>query len=287
MSFAKWWLALVLCFSASPGESGETDATLSIEPVAEMLPANFLKFYLHFSEPMERGDVFRYLRLVTLKNDGTEEEVVEPFREVELWSGDFQTLTLWLHPGRQKPGVNLNVDLGPVLEEGRGYRLVVSPEWKTQSGKRLNGGLSKSFQAGPVDKQQPDPLSWRVARSSSRQLVVTTDGSLDPASLRKRLRVTSEPGRKALPVTIEAPRDRIRLSIETASDVKSGVVFDSWSAGDYRIIVDSQLEDLAGNSIARPFNLDLEEHPDFIDQTEPVTIPFTINGNLDVILTKP
>ena len=90
-----------------------------------------------------------------------------------------------------------------------------------------------------------------------------------------------------MPVTLEALGDRILVEIEIPPDVRPGVVFDSWSAGSYLIIVDPQLEDLAGNSIARPFNLDLEKHPGFVEKTEPVTIPFMIDGIVDVILIKP
>ena len=93
--------------------------SVAIFPSAEVLPANHLKFYVHFPEPMREGVFLDYCALL----DEHGQPVLEPFRETELWSDDRRRLTLWLHPGRQKAGVNLNVEFGPVLEPGRRYTL--------------------------------------------------------------------------------------------------------------------------------------------------------------------
>ena len=96
---------------------------LEVFPSGDTVPANHLKFYLNFSERMEQGKIFRHFRLTDL---ATGIPVEEPFRETELWSDDGKRLTLWLHPGRQKTGVNLNMDLGPVLEPRRRYALEIA-----------------------------------------------------------------------------------------------------------------------------------------------------------------
>ncbi|MDA7921651.1 hypothetical protein N9Z18_00010 [Verrucomicrobiales bacterium] len=285
MSFVKSCLIGLLCLSVSAVRSSNSRPELRIEPLAETLPANFLKFYLHFSEPMERGDVFRYLRLVKVKADGSEEEVVEPFREVELWGADFKTLTLWLHPGRQKPGVNLNVDLGPVLEEGESYRLIVSAEWKTELGWPVTGSRSKKFSVGPVDTQQPNPGKWGIERLSAVELVLMTGDFLDPASVRKRIEVRRELREDPLPTVVTVSEDRVFLKFMTM--VPSGTVLERWYPGAYRISIYPELEDLAGNSLSRPFNLNLEENPNFVEKTDPVVVSFTINEDLDAILTTP
>ena len=74
---------------------------------------------------MEQGEIFWHFRLTDL---ATGIPVEEPFRETELWSDDGKRLTLWLHPGRQKTGVNLNMDLGPVLEPRRRYALEIAAD---------------------------------------------------------------------------------------------------------------------------------------------------------------
>ncbi|MEX2578271.1 MAG: Ig-like domain-containing protein [Verrucomicrobiales bacterium] len=243
-----------------PGEDG----SVRVEPGVEIVPANHLKFYLHFPEPMERGVVFRHLRLVEIDGDGkVVAEVPEPFREVELWDETFQRMTLWFHPGRQKPGVNLNVDIGPILEEGNRYRLEVSPDWKTESGAELKGELAHAFAAGPYDEVQPDPSRWKIEGAKSTGVTVVPDGPLDPESVKKRVRIVG-PGGRNLEYTTDFSGKRIRM---TGSAL---------TPGRYRLVVDPRLEDLAGNSIARPFNLDLEADRDFEERTEPIEIPFEI-----------
>src|SRR4051812_2774418 len=112
-SWKRWrclsGLALWLCAAAAFGEAPRLEA---IYPSGALLPANHLKFYLHFSAPMREGVFLDYCRLL----DEHGAPVAEPFRETELWSDDHRRLTLWLHPGRQKTGVNLNDDFGPVLK---------------------------------------------------------------------------------------------------------------------------------------------------------------------------
>lgn len=249
LAFALWWAVA----SAAAGE-------VRIEPALEVLPANHLKFYLHFPGPMERGEVFRHLRLVEIDGEGQEvAEVPEPFREVELWDETFTRLTLWFHPGRQKPGVNLNVEIGPILEEGKRYRLEVSGKWRDEPGKALGDGVARSFLAGPPDGEQPDPMKWKVT-SEGGFVRVKTDGPLDPESLRKRVVLRRAGEEKNLAVEMESDAGGVTMRIDP-----------SLAPGRYRLVIDPRLEDLAGNSVARPFNVDLTK----VDETtgiEPIAV---------------
>ena len=49
-----------------------------------------------------------------------------------------------------------------------------------------------------------------------------------------------------------------------------------WESGKYQLVVEPFLEDLAGNSIARPLNLDLEEAGRGVAEPGPVSVPFRI-----------
>lgn len=269
------WAALAAVITAA-GLSGEPAPLprVRIEPAAPQVPANHLKFYLQFAGPMERGEVFRHLRLVETDESGKEIAVVpEPFREVELWDETFTRLTLWFHPGRQKPGVNLNVEVGPILEPGKPYRLEISGKWRTESGAPLGDTIRHPIIALTIDESQPDPASWTIEHGVAP--VIRTDDLLDPASALKSVSVRNADGSGVDRVT---PR-----LVHLASDQKPGFVTGivlardgGWLPGDYRIQIDSRLEDLAGNSVARPFNLDLEKRPGFRERTEPVTIPLKI-----------
>src|SRR5689334_1054660 len=105
----KPFLWLLLCGSLWLGAADKVPTPLAPAPCVEALypgaatlPANHLKFYVHFSVPMRQGVFMDYCKLL----DDHGRMVPEPFRETELWSEDGRRLTLWLHPGRQKTGVN-------------------------------------------------------------------------------------------------------------------------------------------------------------------------------------
>lgn len=257
--FPSGFLALAIAVSGWGGEI----SSVRIGPFVDEVPANHLKFYLHFSVPMERGDAFRHLRLIEIDEDGKEvTEVPEPFREVELWDETFTRMTVWLHPGRQKPGVNLNVEIGPILEEGKSYRLAISEGWKTESGEMLEGDRKKDFEAGRVDEEQPDPSTWGSGYgvdASGRPLVLVHTGeSLDPQSARSRIEILV--GGEAVDFEVRANQ---LVFPQPPEKIES-----------FRIRIDPRLEDLAGNSLARPFNLDLESNPEFEERTEPVELVF-------------
>jgi len=218
-----------------------------IFPSGDILPANHLKFYIEFPKPMARGEIFEYFSLI---ESNTDQPVPEPFREVELWDESGRRLTLWFHPGRQKPGVNLNVEIGPILEEGKNYILRVSGDWETESGQLLGDDVQKKFRAGPMDNSQPNPENWQYSLPSA--------GTTDPLS-----------------ITFPEPLDfaLIPRTIQTRSESNLHIVHSHndrfihftpatpWKAGEITITIDPKLEDLAGNSIARPFNLDLQSIP--------------------------
>ena len=221
-----------------------------IFPTAKVLPANHLKFYVHFPEPMREGVFLDYCALL----DERGQPVLEPFRETELWSDDRRRLTLWLHPGRQKEGVNLNVEFGPVLEPDRRYTLRISGEWPTATGTPLGKDVEKSFITGPRLTGQLDTTAWKVTAptaESKEPLEIRFPHPLDHALLLRCLRVV-DGGQKAIAGSIETEEGEQLWRFSPA---------DAWTAGDHHVLVESVLEDVAGNSLARPFEVDLRSAP--------------------------
>lgn len=226
------------------------EAVVRIHPTAGELPANHLKFYVHFPEPMRQGEFLDHCRLSEFPSD---EEVAEPFRETELWSDDGLRLTLWLHPGRQKEGVNLNVELGPVLEAGKTYRLTISGKWRTARGRPLGQHMMVVFRAGPRAAGQLDLAAWnlRPPRAGTREpLALSFPAPLDHALLGRMLRIFA--GGEEVRGRIEIPRGERGWRF---------VPEKNWEGKPHRLVVDSLLEDLAGNSFARPFEVDLRGPP--------------------------
>lgn len=244
----------------TPGSTDSAPRITSIHPTVDTLPANHLKFYLHFSEPMEQGEIIRHFKLL----DANGRKVSEPFRDTELWSNDGRRLTLWFHPGRQKTDVNLNIDLGPVLTEGGRYTLVIDGNWKSQAGQSLGITVKKPFRALAADRSQPDPMQWQLTapRTGTREpLKLRFNEPLDWALLHTQLTVENVAG---------------RLAVSNSEREWHFTPNSPWKQGKYQLLVGWELEDLAGNNIKSLFEIDLKKAPP-IGQDHPKRLPFFVN----------
>lgn len=213
---------------------------VSLVPQAR-LPANALKIYLSFTEPMEQGVFLERLKLLDVRG----QEILGPFRETELWSPDGRRLTLWFHPGRQKTGVNLNEDEGQVLKADSRCMLVVDGRWRSAAGVALGEDVRFEFKTGPADHQMPDMSRWNITlprAGSLEPLVVRFDEPLDPAMLAQALSVQQKGRPTAVRVTVPASGEEWRAVPQVA-----------WQAGGHELLADPLLEDLAGNSLTRLF----------------------------------
>lgn len=221
--------------------------TVSISPTPVVLPANALKFYLHFSQPMEQGV---FLERISLhRADGS--PVQGPFRETELWSPDGRRLTLWLHPGWQKTGVNLNRDEGPVLREGEAHTLKLAANWRSAAGVALGKEIVFPITAGAVDHACPEPQRWQITapKAGTREaLRITFDEALDPAMLVSAL-------------SVNRGKARFAGAVHVAPDARSWsfTPTGTWPAGPCTLETDPLLEDLAGNNLLGPFEVDRDQ----------------------------
>ena len=236
--------------------------TVCLSPATSLIPANTLKLYLDFSEPMEQGVFLKDLTLQ--KRNG--EEVAGAFRETELWSPDGKRLTVMLHPGRQKTGVNLNVDEGPVLTAGEHYNLAVSGHWRSVAGIAL--GKEAVFSLDPIaaDHEQPDPARWQIhvpKAGTTGPVVIITNELFEPQIFLRALDVTGVPG-KAEAKVIDLKRVEWRF-----------IPLQPWQPGGYQITVAPELEDLAGNTTQKLFEVDLSAKPPLAN---PSTLTFQISA---------
>ena len=240
--------------SISRPSSAPTATVAAFYPSRSVLPENLLRFYIHFSAPMSRGEAYRHIRLL----DGSGRLIEDPFLELdeELWSGDGRRFTLLIDPGRIKRGLKPREELGPVLEAGRSYALVVDPGWKDARGTPLKAGFRKAFRAGPADETSPDPKTWTIHSPSP--------GTQLPLEVR-----FPEPLDRALLDRLIAVRDGSDHSVVgsvSVADEETSWRFTPeapWKPGAYRLVIGKELEDVAGNSIARPFE---------VDEVRPITL---------------
>jgi hypothetical protein len=250
-----------------PRPSSEAATVQHVYPSADVLPENLLKFYVHFTSPMSRGEAYQRLHL--LGADG--KEIDRAFLELgeELWTPDGKRFTLLFDPGRIKRGLKPREDLGPVLEVGKTYTLVIDRDWKDANGEPLTEGFKKKFRTSAADETPPDPKTWRLdapAAGGRAPLTVTFPKAMDHALLLDMLSVTDGDGRKiAGGVAVTEGETRWRFTPR-----------EPWAAGAHRLVADARLEDLAGNSLGRSFEVD-ETHPTTTKiKAETVETPFEV-----------
>jgi hypothetical protein len=227
-----------------------TEATTvrHVYPSRDQLPENQLKFYLHFSAPMSRGEAYQNIRLLDEKD-----KVVEvPFLELdeELWDPEAKRFTLFFDPGRIKRGLKPREDLGPALLEGKRYTLVIEQKWSDADGNPLKETFRKRFRVLAPENASPNPKDWKIEAppaGGTKPLSVTFPKPLDHALLQRLLWVTDAQG-KRLPGSVEVSDEETRWRFTPERP---------WQAGAYELVIDTTLEDLAGNSVARPFEVDM------------------------------
>jgi len=219
----------------------------AIYPSADQLPENLLRVYLHFSAPMSRGEAYSHISLV---DDATGEAVELPFLELEqeLWDPAGERLTVLFDPGRIKRGLVPNVEAGLPLVPGRSYRLVISADWLDAHARPLERGFEKRFSVTESDFSSPTPTAWQIQApaASSREPVVVALG--DPVDQALGLRLIEVLAGGQTVVSGEP-------SLDDRETRWSFTPSENWQAGRYRLRVEGTLEDPAGNSILRPFEV--------------------------------
>ena len=251
------------------GNTVPTTTVAHVYPSGDNLPENLLKFYLHFSAPMSRGHIYDYIHLM----DEADQEVELPFLELdeELWDREMKRLTLFIDPGRIKRGVKPLEEIGPSLAEGKAFTLVIDAAWEDASGLPLAKDHEKAFRVGPVDRSVPDPKSWTWVLPEVEtlgKLQLRFPEPMDHALSSRLIQVVDGKG-EAVPGNV---------SMAEAEQVWGFEPESAWKAGDYRFRMVNTLEDLAGNQIGKPFEVDLfEEIDDHGDpKTHWVELPFMI-----------
>jgi hypothetical protein len=246
-----------------------TTRVTAVYPTGDTLPENLLRLYLHFSAPMSRGAAYSKIHL----RDAAGKDVNFSFVELaeELWDPSGRRLTLLFSPGRIKTGLKPREELGPILRQGESYTLVIDRDWPDAAGEPLVSAFRKSFRAGPADNTPVDPARWTIEPpdpGTRGALIVTAPEPLDHA-LFARLLVVSDPEGRIVPgaVDVDAGETRWRFTPDRP-----------WTAGTYGIAVDKDLEDRAGNSVGRPFEVDVFEKIDRQPVVERVNLSFRVGS---------
>lgn len=220
---------------------------VKIYPSADVLPANHLRFYIYFDRPMRGGkELFGHLAILDDKGN----EIDEPWLVDEIWDEENNCLILFIHPGRIKWGVELRELMGPVLHEKRSYSLVVKGDWTDLEGNKIGKDTIRKFKTSAEDRVRIELSDWKLTAPSAGTrdaVTLTLPKSIDYRSLQTGLTVTTSKGQL------------IAGTITVGPDEKSWrfTPKEKWQAGPHRVNVSPDLEDVAGNTPSRPFDMDL------------------------------
>jgi hypothetical protein len=216
-----------------------------IYPSANALPGNALRLYVYFSTPMSRGEAWKRIHLID--ESGKADPLAFLVAE-ELWDPDYRRLTVFFDPGRIKRGVLPNLELGLPIVDGKQYTVMIDREFRDANGVPLKETFQKTFRGTAPERAPIDLKQWHLSSPKAgtlETLDVEFPKPLDYALLQRCLKIPGVAG------TVSIDRGETRWRFTPA---------EAWKSGDYTLTIDSALEDLAGNRIDRPFDVDISEN---------------------------
>jgi hypothetical protein len=167
-------------------------------------------------------------------------------------------------PGRIKRGVKPLEEIGPSIEEGHRYSLVIDREWPDAAGAPLAAAWAKTFRVTDADRDPIRPADWKIGSvraGSTDPLLIRFPEPLDAALAQRLIWIEGVPGHVTL-----GPEEREWIFTPERR----------WEPGTYAVKVDTALEDLAGNKVGRPFDVDTFERITRRVEREVISLPFAV-----------
>lgn len=249
----------------------EMNATLTqvkqVFPSSDLLPENLLRFYVCFSNSMQRGQVKD--RVSLLGSDGEPVQDVLYHAPVELWDRSMRHLTILLDPGRLKRGLGPNRKLGPPLKTGHEYLLAINSGMIDSSGRPLRESFYKTFRVTEAVRERVAVARWGIqspAAKSHQPLVIKFPKPLDWALLRHMITIASEGGQR-MDGLIAIDGGERRWSFTPKSH---------WPAGMHHVCIAPSLEDVCGNNLQGAFDGPFRIAGELASEETSCSIPFRI-----------
>jgi hypothetical protein len=254
-------------FDGPPRPTNPVTRVERIYPSTAVLPGNALRLYIYFSAPMSRGEAWQHIHWIDTDNNRPVENAFLEL-EQELWDQNNQRLTVLFDPGRIKRGLVPATTIGPSVVEGKRYKLVIDRAWHDARGVPLVEGFEKAFRGGPSDRVPPAPEKWRVTApraGTTEPLVIDFLKPMDYVLLQRMIGIFN--GREEVDGTLAVDHDETEWRFTPR---------EAWKPGPYRITADNTLEDISGNHLDRPFDVDIFETVTSRIATTTTSVPFTV-----------
>jgi hypothetical protein len=143
---------------------------------------------------------------------------------------------------------------------------VIDEKFLDADGRPLGAGFKKSFRTTPAVRAALDVKDWKLTApqvDTTQSLVVRFPRPLDRALLGRALSVLDADGK---PVSGQ-------VTVGEKEQLWSFRPDRPWKAASYTLSAHETLEDLAGNTLLRPFDLNLKTP---VKKDPPRTIPFRV-----------
>lgn len=245
-----------------------TTTVTGIYPSGSSIPFNQLRLYLHFSAPMSEGGAAGRVHVVDDPGGHQLADALLP-QEPELWDGQRRRLTLLFDPARLKRGLVPHEQAGYPLRPGRAIRVVIDRECSDAAGQPLRQAFEYRYRIGPDVREHVNPSRWKLTPpgpGTVAPLVVDFDRPLDHGLLLRCLAVTGGRGQPVPGSIAVGPEERSWAFLPVSP----------WPAGHHHLVVEPRLEDLAGNSLTRVFDRDLQRPQDDPRPDGAARLPFVI-----------
>ncbi|NER13705.1 hypothetical protein GWK08_09665 [Leptobacterium flavescens] len=230
-------------------ENSEPPQVTQIFPSSDTVPENLLKMYFRFSEPMQEVRSLDFIKVRNLTTDSIADVFLE--LQPELWNKEHTQLTLWLDPGRIKTDLIPNRERGLPIVRDNTYEITISGTWKDYRGIALGKNYTKILKVGERDSRSPDSDSWEITSPQADRkepLRVRFNEVMDAIVSEEMIRIFSN----------DREIDGV-ISFEDDERVLLFTPAENWKAGKYELRINAKIEDLAGNSLNKLFDVDLKK----------------------------